>query len=73
MTHPLPVGSRVRHYSQQWARAATATIREIKGPYSDGSYEYRVTCGVDSSRRLGLDDPETREAWWSSLATHPAP
>lgn len=74
MNHPLPVGSRVRHYGQQWAaaRAGTATIREVKGPWPDGSYEYRVTAGEDFSRRTGPDNPETREAWWSSDATIPA-
>jgi hypothetical protein len=71
--HPLPVGTPVRHYGQQWARTATATVREVKGPVYDGSYEYRVTCGVDFSRRLSPDNPETRDTWWSSLATRPAP
>jgi hypothetical protein len=70
-THPLPVGTRVRHYGQQWpaARQGTATVREVKGPYQDGSYEYRVTAGQDFSRRIGPDNPETRETWWSSTAT----
>lgn len=69
--HPLPVGSRVRHYGQQWAsaRSGTATVREIVGPLRDGSYEYRVTAGEDFSRLTGPDNPETRDAWWSSLAT----
>ncbi len=73
-THPLPVGTRVRHYGQQWAaaRTGTATIRETKGPWPDGTYEYRVTAGVDFSRRTGPDNPETRETWWSSEATIPA-
>ncbi|MEU1272998.1 hypothetical protein [Streptomyces sp. NPDC005799] len=71
--HPLPVGTRVRHYGQQWAaaRRGTATIRESKGPYRDGSYEYRVTTTVDFSRRPSPDNPETRETWWSSTATIP--
>ncbi|MBA2951626.1 hypothetical protein [Streptomyces himalayensis] len=72
--HPLPVGARVRHYGQQWpaARAGTATICEAVGPLRDGSYEYRVTAGEDVSRRTGPDNPETREAWWSSDVTIPA-
>lgn len=72
--HPLPAGTRVRHYGQQWAaaRTGTATIREAVGPQYDGSYEYRVTAGEDLSRRTGPDDPETRETWWSSLAVVPA-
>jgi hypothetical protein len=74
MTQPLPVGTRVRHYGQQWpaARAGTATIREIKGPYNDGSFEYRVTTTEDFSRRPGPNNPETRDTWWNSLATIPA-
>ncbi|WP_309031345.1 hypothetical protein [Streptomyces alfalfae] len=74
MAHPLPVGTRVRHYGQQWpaARRGTATVREVKGPLHDGSYEYRVTATVDFSRQPGSDNPETRETWWSSLATIPA-
>jgi hypothetical protein len=73
LTHPLPVGARVRHYGQQWpaARTGTATVREVKGPWPDGCYEYRVTAGVDFSRRTGPDNPERREAWWSSTATIP--
>lgn len=69
--HPLPVGTRVRHYGQQWpaARSGTATIREVKGPWPDGSFEYRVDTTVDFSRRPGPDNPETRKAWWSSSAT----
>jgi hypothetical protein len=74
MTHPLPIGARVRHYGQQWpaARTGTATVREIQGPLHDGSYEYRVTAGEDFSRRTGPENPETRNAWWSSTATIPA-
>lgn len=71
--HPLLVGTRVRHSSQQWARAATATVREVKGPYNDSPWEYRVTCGEDFSRRLSPDNPETRETWWPSLATRTTP
>lgn len=67
----LPAGTRVKHVNQQWARTATATIRDIKGPYNDGSYEYLVTAGVDFSRPLGPDNPETHETWWSSLAVRP--
>lgn len=73
-TQPLPVGARVRHYGQQWpaARQGTATIREVRGPWPDGSYEYRVDATQDFSRRPGPDNPETRETWWSSTATIPA-
>ncbi|MER5875408.1 hypothetical protein ABT119_05705 [Streptomyces sp. NPDC001910] len=47
--HPLPTGTRVRHYGQQWeaARSGTATIREAQGPLRHGTYEYRVTTGED--------------------------
>ncbi|UNZ20584.1 hypothetical protein [Streptomyces sp. 891-h] len=74
MTHPLPVGTRVRHIGQQWHAACkgTATIREIEGPYSDGAYEYRVLATEDFSRRPSLDNPETRETWWASYSTIPA-
>ncbi|MGW1784885.1 hypothetical protein ACWCQQ_38145 [Streptomyces sp. NPDC002143] len=74
MTHPLPAGTRVRHYGQQRpaARQGTATIREAVGPLHDGSYEYRVLATVEFSRRPGPDNSETSETWWSSLATIPA-
>ncbi|MGW2837342.1 hypothetical protein ACWCWD_06475 [Streptomyces sp. NPDC001493] len=70
---PLPVGTRVHHYGQQWlaARHGTATIREIQGPWPDGTYEYRVDATQDFSRRPSPDNPETRPAWWSSTATIP--
>lgn len=74
MPTPLAVGTRVRHYGQQWpaARFGTATIREVKGPMYDGTYEYRVSTAADFSRRPGPDNPETVSAWWSSTATIPA-
>lgn len=73
--HPLPAGTRVRHYNQQWseATAGTATVQESKGPWPDGSYEYRVLATEGFSRQPGPDNPETRDAWWSSTATIPAP
>jgi hypothetical protein len=72
--HPLPVGARVRHYGQQYpaARAGTATITEVKGPYRDGSYEYLVNTGADLSRPPSESNPETDLRWWSSFATLPA-
>jgi hypothetical protein len=72
--HPLPVGTRVRHYGQQWpaARRGTATITVVKGPLRDGTHEYLVLATTDFSRRPGPDNPETRTAWWSSEATIPA-
>ncbi|MER5816805.1 hypothetical protein [Streptomyces californicus] len=75
MTTPLPVGARVRHYGQQWpaARTGTATVLEAKGPCSDGTWEYRVLATQDFARRPGPDNPETRETWWNSTATTPAP
>lgn len=70
---PMASGTRVHHINQQWAAArhGTATIREIKGPYRDGSYEYRVDATEDFSRQPGPENPETRSVWWSSLATIP--
>ncbi len=67
--HPLPVGTPVRHIGQCWARAATATITGIKGPYNDGAYEYEVLAGEDFSRRLSDTNPQTRTVWWASYAT----
>jgi hypothetical protein len=68
-TIPLAVGTPVRHLGQQWAREATATITDVKGPYNDGSYEYEVLAGADFSRRLGDSNPQTRTTWWPSWAT----
>ncbi|MEW2070019.1 hypothetical protein [Streptomyces sp. NPDC007346] len=72
--HPLPVGTRVKHYGQQWsaARFGTATVQEVKGPCNDGTWEYRVLATQDFARRPGPDNPETRETWWNSTATIPA-
>ncbi|MFD5678439.1 hypothetical protein ACFWID_40790, partial [Streptomyces sp. NPDC127040] len=71
--HPLPIGAPVTHISQQWANnrttpAGTARILEARGPYGDGSFEYRVATTRDFSRRPGPDNPMDRETWWSSLA-----
>lgn len=69
--HPLPVGTRVRHYAQQWpsARQGTATITGVKGPYRDGTFEYEVLTGEEFSRMPGPDNPQTRVTWWPSDAT----
>lgn len=74
MSAPLPVGTRVVHISQEWAHSwnipnGTAEIVEVRGPYNDGSWEYRVLATQDFSRRPGPDNPMDRETWWSSLAT----
>lgn len=61
-TNPLPAGTRVRHYGHQWPEAhrdGTGNIREAKGPYPDGSYEYLVD----------VEDGSTTPRWWSSFAT----
>ncbi|RKN61889.1 hypothetical protein D7231_31965 [Streptomyces klenkii] len=72
--HPLPVGTRVRHYGQQWpaARRGTATITAVKPLPHLGVWEYRVRTTEDFARRPGPDNPETRTVWWSSEATIPA-
>jgi hypothetical protein len=69
--HPLPLGTRVRHYGQQWARAraGTATIIAAEGPWHDGSYEYEVLTGEDFSRAPSDTNPQTRRTWWASYAT----
>lgn len=77
MSTPLPVGARVTHLNQQWAsrRVApegTAEIVEVRGPFYDGNYEYRVLACRDFSRRPGPDNPMVRETWWSSLAVRAA-
>lgn len=74
MSHPLTPGTRVYHHGQQWtaARKGTAIVREAKGPYHDGSWEYRVDATRDFSRRPGPANPMDRSTWWSSSATHPA-
>ncbi|MFG2412290.1 hypothetical protein [Streptomyces goshikiensis] len=71
--HPLPVGSRVTHVNQRWATSrivpdGTAEILEARGPYNDGTYEYRVRAARDFSRRPGPNNPLDRETWWSSQA-----
>jgi hypothetical protein len=61
-TTPLPAGTRVRHYGHQWAAAVrdgTGNIREAKGPYPDGSYEYLVD----------VEDGRETPRWWASYAT----
>lgn len=65
---PLPVGSRVRHYGQQYPSAYTAgtgNIAAIKGPYRDGSWEYLIYHDVNGFT-FG-------PSWWSSLCTYPIP
>ncbi len=74
-THPLPVGTRVYHDVQVWARSisgGTGEIRKVKGPDHRGEYEYLVRTGHDLSRRSGRDNPETDERWWASYRTCPA-
>lgn len=73
MTAPLPAGTRIAHINQQWAISrtspgGTAEILEARGPYNDGSWEYRVLACRDFSRRPGRDNPMDRETWWNSLA-----
>jgi hypothetical protein len=72
-THPLPVGTHVRHAGQQWARTATAVIRDVMGPYNDGAYEYLVDACREFSRRPGLDNPMDDRKQWASYQTLPAP
>lgn len=62
--HPLPVGTRVRHYVHQWPNAyrdGTANIVEVRGPMYDGSYEYLVS----------VDDGSTKPRWWPAHSTMP--
>lgn len=67
--HPLAMGTRVYHQSQQWHRAhmgGTGTIVGIYGPRGDESFDYRVMTGVDFSRRIGPNNPEDRLTDWDS-------
>ncbi|MGW6021300.1 hypothetical protein [Streptomyces sp. NPDC055099] len=72
----MPVGTRVSHINQQWARSlpdGTATVIDCKGPWPDGSWEYQVLVARDFSRRPGPDNPESRTTWWPSWAATPSP
>jgi hypothetical protein len=73
--HPLPVGARVYHVGQLWARGldgGTAVIVEVAGPYRDGAYEYVVDACQEFSRRPGPDNPMDRRTQWASYMTQPA-
>lgn len=74
--HPLPIGTRVSHLNQQWARSlpgGTATVLDREGPWPDGSWEYQVRAARDFSRQPGPDNPESRTTWWPSWVTTPSP
>lgn len=71
LTHPYPVGLRVRNYGQQYpeARQGTATIVEVVGPRTiqgDTLYEYVVQVDAKHSHTH-----RTRLMEWSSEATVP--
>ncbi|MEV6840273.1 hypothetical protein AB0N17_38245 [Streptomyces sp. NPDC051133] len=73
--HPLPIGTRVSHINQQWARSlpdGTATVIGREGPWPDGSWEYQVHAARDFSRQPGPDNPESRTTGWPSWATTPS-
>ncbi|MGA5598360.1 hypothetical protein ACPCSE_29420 [Streptomyces cellulosae] len=73
--HPLPAGTKVYHAGQLWARNVvdgTAVIRDVLGPFHDGSYEYVVDGCQEFSRRPGPDNPMDRRTQWASYATVPA-
>ena len=66
--HPLPLGTRVRHYAEQYpeARKGTATILEAQ-PSGGGDYEYLVK--RDQALAPGLPNDPT---WWASYMVCPA-
>jgi hypothetical protein len=73
MTGPLPPGTRVKHRSQEWATygrcpRGTGEVLDVIGPFSDGTYDYRVRTGRDFSRPPGPDNPEDRETTWPGHA-----
>lgn len=73
--HPLPVGAKVFHVGQLWARTligGTAVVVEVKGPYRDGAYEYVLDACQEFSRRPGPDNPMNQRSQWASYATRPA-
>jgi hypothetical protein len=73
--HPLSLGARVYHMSQQWHRpdmGGTAQVVEVYGPLRDGSYEYTVLTGIEFSRQVGPHNPMIRETKWSSDVTRKA-
>ncbi|MEU3742927.1 hypothetical protein AB0E78_38465 [Streptomyces sp. NPDC032198] len=75
-THPLPIGTRVWHINQEWARSlpdGTATVIDREGPWPDGAWEYEVRAARDFSRSPGPDNPESRTTWWPSWAATPSP
>jgi hypothetical protein len=71
ITHPLPVGTRVRHIAQEWARTSTATITAVDGPFLGENYDYTVLATRFFADAPGPDNPETRITQWSSRATVP--
>lgn len=73
--HPLPVGAKVFHSGQQWARSldgGTAVVRKVIGPLRDGAYEYVVDACQEFSRRPGPDNPMDWRTQWASYYTQPA-
>lgn len=66
----IPVGTRVYHGGQLWARLlvdGTGIITAVADrPCSDGSWEYTVMATRDFSRRPGPGNPENRETAWNS-------
>lgn len=67
MTHPLPVGSLVRHWGQQYPSAyeGTATVA-VAVPCRDGrTFEYLVYHHANGN--------PCPPSWWNSDATIPMP
>lgn len=55
----FPVGSRVQHRGSK----SVGEVIEVKGPYSDGSFEYLIR--ADRPLMPGM----SRESWWPSYHT----
>ncbi len=62
----FPVGTRVRHYGQQYPSAhanGTGNVAAVEGPYRDGSWEYLIYHDANGFT--------SGPSWWSSLRTIP--
>ncbi|MDQ1041506.1 hypothetical protein QFZ75_008008 [Streptomyces sp. V3I8] len=68
----LAPGALVSHTAQEWAHSkATAVVVGVTREHHDGTCEYAVMAGQEFARRIGEDNPMTRETEWNSARTRP--